>query len=190
MESQNSYAVLIDQRGFDAYRVVESEHPYVSAFPTDGVAYIIVSETVDGGEDCLAWNLHFDADTETYFTDRVTIYDDNVNRNVIFSAGTDWPGTNLPSLRVARSSFYVEFAGPTTSQFEPATINMNLYGFKLYCAPVYAQAVNTVAAAVSTATERTVIQGNFAPSRYLIAGATREVFMIILNCFLSHALFV
>lgn len=160
MEAQNNYAVLIDKRGFNTYRIVESSHPYQTAPPTFGVAFVILSETVDGGDDCVAWDLHFDEATETYFTDIVTIYDDNVNRAVIFSAGTDWPGTNLPSMRVARSSFYIEFTGPTSYQYVTAAMSMALYGFKMYCAPVYAN---------YTVADRTVIRGNSAPSRYFIS---------------------
>ena len=136
-ESGNNDAVIIDKRGYDYYTVIESEHPYQSGMPVDGVQHVILSETVDGGEECIAWNLHFDFQTETYFTDGFYIYDNNVNRNVIFYAGTDWPGTTLPSLRIASSSFYVEFIGPSSTQYPPASYSMGLYGVKLYCAPVY-----------------------------------------------------
>lgn len=159
LEARNSNAVVMDKRGFDNYRVLESSHPYESAMPTGGVAFVILSETVDGGANCSAWNLHFEETTETYFTDRFTIYDDSVNLNIIFSAGTDWPGTNLPSLRIARSSFYVEFVGPTSTQYAPASLSMNLYGFKLYCAPVYSD-VNSY--------DKTIFRENTAPTRYFI----------------------
>jgi hypothetical protein len=151
-EDGNINAVVIDKRGFDSYTIMQSDHPYQTGDHAEAI--VTQGETVDGGEGCLAWSLHFDAATAMYASDYVTIYDDQVSKNELFRYSSEWPGKHLPAVRIARPSFYVEFQWENTEYSSKPIFKTALYGFKLYCAPVYANA-----------TDKTVISDNIAAFR-------------------------
>jgi hypothetical protein len=144
----HSQFAVIDAVGYQKTVVVESEHPYKSAYASVGhKVHVIYSKTVIvAGATGFAVNL--DAATDIAFTDILAIYSDSSKSKLLYTSNTtatatlgiksnlDYPGSTTPSLRVANSSFYVEFIQNPASIFPATAYADNHYGFKLYAYPI------------------------------------------------------
>jgi hypothetical protein len=145
----HSQFAVIDAKGNQKTVVVESEHPYKSAYAAVGQkVYVIYSKTVTVSG-ATGFVLNLDAATDVAFTDILAIYTDSSKSQRLYASNTtatpvlginsnlDYPGSTTPSLRVGgRSSFYVEFTQNPTSIFPATAYSDNHYGFKLVAYPI------------------------------------------------------
>ena len=81
--------------------------------------------------------VNFDEESNVYFNDKFYIFDNDVDRNILFHTGSNiFPGSSIPSMEIPGPTFYVEFQGPSSTAFAPTTLEMNTYGVKMYVIPV------------------------------------------------------
>jgi hypothetical protein len=144
----HSQFAVIDAVGNQKTVVVESEHPYKSAYAAVGQKiHVIYSKTVFVAG-ATGFTINLDAATDVAFTDILAIYTDSSKSKRLYASNTtatpvlsinsnlDYPGSTTPSLRVASSSFYVEFIQNPASVFPATAYSDNHYGFKLYAYPI------------------------------------------------------
>jgi predicted outer membrane repeat protein len=144
----HSQFAVIDAVGNQKTVVVESEHPYKSAYAAVGQkVHVIYSKTVIVAG-ATGFVLNLDAATDVAFTDILAIYTDSSKSKRLYASNTtatpmqdinsnlDYPGSTTPSLRVASSSFFVEFIHNPASIFPATAYSDNHYGFKLYAYPI------------------------------------------------------
>jgi hypothetical protein len=126
----NEQFLITDSYSATRLQIIESEHPYGSPSP-DGV---ILDRTVSDPE-ALGFILHFDTASAVVAGDQVAVYDQGGTQ--MFSVDYDgaWPGRDLPPLRVEGDSFTVRMTGTVHS----TTKANNMYGFRLYVAPILAR---------------------------------------------------
>jgi hypothetical protein len=126
----NEQFLITDSFSATRLQVIESEHPYENTAP-DGV---ILNRTVSDPE-ALGFVLHFDADSALGSEDQVAVY--NQQGEEVFYVGFDgfWAGRELPPVRLEGNSFNVLMTGTGYSK-PPTSKADNLYGFRLYVAPI------------------------------------------------------
>jgi len=111
-------------------------HPYQSAFPDENGVYIIMSQTVTASStDIAGFLLNFNENSNINSLDKLYIYTDSSKTELIYSTNKLYPGSNIPSMRITGSTFYVEFTGNSRSYY-PTTYGQDYYGYTLYAYPI------------------------------------------------------
>jgi hypothetical protein len=141
---QDNYQLAImDGDAFNDFQILETSHPYVTHFPDSGPDIIFNKSVLAIG--ATGFLLNFDSDSFIDGLSTLTIYD-NTNKNFIYwsSATIDqdtgssvWPGKDGPPLQLTGNSYFIEFVGPTSSDF---LLQSGYYGFKLYSYPITSNA--------------------------------------------------
>lgn len=203
LTSNNLNFAILDYDSYMYYQVIQSEHPYESFCPSAiglNGPYVIISGTVkvDGTNyyfilfyyfinlylynyllfiESIGFILIFNELTKTGPQDTMTIYDNDLNRNILYQFSvTTFPGINLPSITVSASSFYYEFSGPAVCVYTEPTKANNIYGIEMYVYPIY-----------SNPEKKTMITNNYANNNGGgIYGYDYNLFFITINAIISN----
>lgn len=132
----NTELVVIDFEGYEHSVMMESSHPYASAYPTGSSPYTIYSRYVKI-DDVTSFILNFDVNTAISHQDVLNIYTNESMAELVFTShGVGWPGVSTPSLVIPGSSFYLSFTGVNSFEVAPTTAEDGYYGFKCSAFPV------------------------------------------------------
>jgi hypothetical protein len=178
--SNNLNFAILDYDSYNNFQIVQSEHPYESFCPKEeNQPFVIINATIQI-VNTTGFILIFNHLTKIGNQDIFNIYDNNINRNLIYQyEGTEFPGVELPSVSITGDSFYYEFTGPmdeASCSYVQTHYSADIYGIVMYVYPIY---VNPE--------YKTMITNNYASNNGGgIYGYDYNLFFITINSIISN----